>query len=613
MVRTSKPKFVSLGGMSYLRILASLCVFLWLNVHHVSAQQVTVHAGDTLSSLAAEHETTVDALMRINNLGSQHLRIGDTLFVRAPYREIKVSWGDTLSTIAKEHRISIQDLIALNALADNKVEVGQVLRIPTADVQATQAVAVASVTTDNARADNVASSSAPEPVSSAIAVTASRLETEAGVYQVIIQPGDTLSTIAAQYHVNVKMLMKLNNLSSSRIRVGDVLFVSPSASPESLERITVARGDSLSTIAQRHNTTVSDLMLANNLDGIKIKAGQELLLPRDARKASDAPPEYYTVQENDALYNIALEYRLPVETLVAINNLEGSMIYPGQVLRLKPDKNRDILRVQVARGETLSHIAFRYNLSIKELSQANNISRWDTLSIGQRLVIPGHYEGEAKPSLQLATTSSRDRGGVAQEVITVVRGDSLSAIATRYNTNVAALLAENRLPNTRIKAGQRLRVTPGAGLLPPATTASANVSNATGLDNIIWPLHGTITSHYGYRNLSGLNNHTGIDIDGAMGDVIVAASAGRVTHSGVHGGYGKTVIIEQGKYKFIYAHASAILVSAGEYVNQGQAIARVGNTGTVTRYTPGGGTHLHFEIRVNNKPTNPWPYLEAAR
>jgi murein DD-endopeptidase MepM/ murein hydrolase activator NlpD len=98
--------------------------------------------------------------------------------------------------------------------------------------------------------------------------------------------------------------------------------------------------------------------------------------------------------------------------------------------------------------------------------------------------------------------------------------------------------------------------------------------------------------------------HTGIDIAAPYGAPIVASADGVVLFVGWYGGYGNTVILDHGSsYSTLYAHCSAILVSQGQDVARGQAIARVGATGYAT------GPHLHFEIRVNGVPVNPMSRL----
>lgn len=114
-------------------------------------------------------------------------------------------------------------------------------------------------------------------------------------------------------------------------------------------------------------------------------------------------------------------------------------------------------------------------------------------------------------------------------------------------------------------------------------------------------------SGYGYRSspISGRSEfHTGVDLKATLNTDIVAAASGTVIFAGNKGGYGKCVIIDHGGgYSTLYAHNNALLVSVGQSVQKGQVISKAGTTGYST------GVHLHFEIRINGKHTNPTPYI----
>lgn len=125
-----------------------------------------------------------------------------------------------------------------------------------------------------------------------------------------------------------------------------------------------------------------------------------------------------------------------------------------------------------------------------------------------------------------------------------------------------------------------------------------------------WPLQGyySISSYFGWRpspmgNGTGMR-HTGIDIPAPMGTPVYSATEGVVIKaSWSNSGYGNAVFIKYGDKTIIYGHNSKILVSEGQTVSKGQVISLVGSTGYST------GPHLHFEVRVNNSPVNPIPYL----
>jgi murein DD-endopeptidase MepM/ murein hydrolase activator NlpD len=141
---------------------------------------------------------------------------------------------------------------------------------------------------------------------------------------------------------------------------------------------------------------------------------------------------------------------------------------------------------------------------------------------------------------------------------------------------------------------------PGAAAPAPAPSGSQRAL-AEALSGMIWPLaverEREVSSTYGVR---GVRHHDGLDIRGGAGTAIHAARDGRVSYSGWMRGYGNIVILDHGSgVTTRYAHASELLVRAGERVQRGQTIARVGATGNAT------GNHLHFEVRWGHHPIDP--------
>lgn len=128
----------------------------------------------------------------------------------------------------------------------------------------------------------------------------------------------------------------------------------------------------------------------------------------------------------------------------------------------------------------------------------------------------------------------------------------------------------------------------------------------------IYPLAGyrAISSYYGWR-FGGTDFHTGIDFPAPCNTPIRASASGTVifVRTGMHNntrseGYGNYIIIDHGGgYSTLYGHCNSVAVSVGESVTKGETIGYVGTTGWSTGY------HLHFEIRINGKATNPLNYL----
>ena len=122
-----------------------------------------------------------------------------------------------------------------------------------------------------------------------------------------------------------------------------------------------------------------------------------------------------------------------------------------------------------------------------------------------------------------------------------------------------------------------------------------------------WPVKGWLTSSFGMRRdpFDGRRKmHEGLDIAARTGTPVVATADGIVSSVKTEPGYGKVVIIDHGYgYRTIYGHNSRYYVKVGQRVRRGDRIAAVGNTGRST------GSHVHYEIRLNSVPVNPYKYL----
>lgn len=102
--------------------------------------------------------------------------------------------------------------------------------------------------------------------------------------------------------------------------------------------------------------------------------------------------------------------------------------------------------------------------------------------------------------------------------------------------------------------------------------------------------------------------HHGVDVKGNLGDPIVAAYGGTVVSAGERGGYGNAVEVDHGNgVHTLYAHASALDVKPGDTVAAGQKLGEVGSSGRST------GPHLHLELRVNGRASDPASALKAYR
>lgn len=126
-------------------------------------------------------------------------------------------------------------------------------------------------------------------------------------------------------------------------------------------------------------------------------------------------------------------------------------------------------------------------------------------------------------------------------------------------------------------------------------------------NTFIQPTSGRLTSGFGKRihPVTGQSSfHTGIDLANSSGTSVMASRNGKVVFAGPQGTYGNFIIVRHSDgMESAYAHLSAILVSVGQSVTQGEQIGRMGTTGRST------GPHLHFEIRNHGTAVNPYSYL----
>jgi murein DD-endopeptidase MepM/ murein hydrolase activator NlpD len=175
----------------------------------------------------------------------------------------------------------------------------------------------------------------------------------------------------------------------------------------------------------------------------------------------------------------------------------------------------------------------------------------------------------------------------SQRQTQLVALDKLDATQRAEAEEIDSLQASSAAIAARIRAAQSRS---GGG---PTQTAS----NA----GLIWPVSGPITSPFGWR---WGRMHQGIDIGVGEGTPIHAAAAGTVLYCGWEEGYGNFVVLDHGgNLATAYGHQSAIAVTCGQHVDQGEVIGYVGCTGHCT------GPHLHFEVRVDGNPVDPLGYL----
>ena len=261
--------------------------------------------------------------------------------------------------------------------------------------------------------------------------------------------------------------------------------------------------------------------------------------------------------------------------------------------------------VTVERGDTFNSVAEAAGLTGDELQALNPDADSSKLTVGDQLLVKA-----AVPMLTVETVVTETYEETIQSPVEYVDNPNLYEGTTRLKAAGQDGVEKIEARVTCINGQEVQRKEVSRTTVQEATTTymyqgtkEKPSTASTGIFN--WPLRGTITSPFGYRNIFGSTSfHSGLDIAAPYGTQISAADGGTVTFAGWRGSYGQTVIIthDNGMVTY-YAHCSSLLVNAGDKVYQGQAIARVGMTGTATGY------HCHFEVRVGGKSVDPANYL----
>ena len=278
-----------------------------------------------------------------------------------------------------------------------------------------------------------------------------------------------------------------------------------------------------------------------------------------------------------------------------------------------PDRPRqDIITYVVQKGDTVSGIADTFGLQPKTIYAANYSLLQDdpeNLQPGQNLKI-----------LPVDGVYWQWLGGISfsqwAAYFNVKPEDIINFPANHLDANTIGDPA-----NANIKVGTYLIVpggqyqfhTPGQiGWVSRTNPATAQVAGPGACPPTNSTVGGTGTFVYptDRHYLSGYNydpkiNHLAIDLAANLGDNIYAADGGVVVYAGLNNfGYGNMIMIDHGNgFQTLYAHLSQIFVSCGEGVTKGQVIGAAGATGHAS------GPHLHFEVRYNGVPQDPWDFL----
>lgn len=202
-----------------------------------------------------------------------------------------------------------------------------------------------------------------------------------------VQAGDTLFSIARLYGTTVDEIMRLNNLTSTTLRIGQELVISEGTEvtpPSGTNVYTVQSGDTLWSIANRFNTTVAELKRLNNLTSDVLSIGQQLLVPSIT---SEENLFEYVVIAGDTLWSIARNYDTTVAEIRRLNNLASDVLSIGQILLLPRTTEVQYVTYVVRAGDTLFGLARNFNSTVAAIREINNLTS-DIINVGRTIIIP---------------------------------------------------------------------------------------------------------------------------------------------------------------------------------------------------------------------------------
>lgn len=372
-------------------------------------------------------------------------------------------------------------------------------------------------------------------------------------------------------------------------------------------RYTVQPGDTLTRIAARFGTTVSAIAEANGLANPNlIYVGQVLLIPAGSSPSPTSP--IHVVRPGETLYRIALRYGTTVERLMALNHLSNPhRIFAGQILRIPEEAPETPTRwpapfveIQLGPAPAIQGRVFPVRIRLSQPATLEAVFLGVTYPLAPTaeggeglLAVPAMQAPGVYPlTIRARTTDGRT---VSVSLTVPVRAGAYGRESLRLPPDRQQLLDPKLIQEEREKV--LAACTPFEPERRWRGPFRYPVENPQ-----VTSLFGTRRSYNGGPYTS---YHEGLDLRGTVGTPVYAPAGGLVALAGPLIVRGNAVILRHGWGVCSgYWHLSAVAVQPGQTVKTGDLLGYVGNTGLST------GAHLHWEIRVRGIPVDPRQWIE---
>ncbi len=352
-------------------------------------------------------------------------------------------------------------------------------------------------------------------------------------------------------HSNLKKFQNTANLKKAyliKTKNNDLVIVKTKNEAEKLLAITKQY------LINRYKLTdkATNIALSDDVNIVSTKAKPNKIAAFDAAEklltAKGICNYKYKVSNGENLWDISIKNHIDIEKVLDMN--------PGADKKLNP-------------GDTIKLYKYTYKLGLKwnEAIDYNEKVLYSVVSEKTNKLLRGRVK-----------IQSSGQYGLRHIVGTLTKVNGV---------DVKRQITTNKIIKNPVSQKQLV----GTSLTPP-TFASGTFSR---------PVLGMLSSRFGFR---WGKTHKGVDLAASYGSNVRAADGGKVIYAGWESGYGNFVQIDhENGYVSCYGHCSKLCVTVGQRVYAGEKIAEVGSTGHST------GPHLHFEVRKNGVPVNPWPFI----